>query len=515
MTDGASRRAATVVLATALLPVLASLWTTDDPGHALTVAAAVACLVVGTLAMALAGSAWAVRGACLIATGLLVAVVAAGSVSGASLAMRDLAIGAAPCALATAAAAVLEGRWPRVAALAGGVLAGPARSLVHDPFTDPRCAGCAHGVLAVWPDPALATGLKTLGAVIVAAALVVALVTRREPPEIVVLAGCVATFAAWPGAGDAALVVGALTASTCVGRHALPAARRSRRVNRLARALGDGATLAQMLREDLGDSRLRVVFPTPGVGLIDTAGRRADAIEGLTSTELTEGGSVVAVVQHSPGVALPDLADALDGAARMRVVNEQLTAQLAARVVELDRSRGLVVQLATADRRNAERDVHDGVQQQLLALGLELRLAADRHPGAASSLEAATAEVGRALDEVREISHGVYPPLLSSRGLGPAVEGLVRRHGGGTEIRALPSGRLDDSVERAAYAVLAEAVDRDAQSVAATVEDDELRLRAEGARPGLDGILPDLVAALGGRTELSGPVMTAVIPCGP
>lgn len=502
------------MLATALLPLVASLWTTDAPRHALTVAVEVVCIGVGTLALAMAGSPWAVRGACLVATGLLVAVVAAGSASGAALAVRDLAFGAAPLALVMACAAVVEDRWPRVAVLAGGVLAGPARALVHDPFTDPRCRGCAHGVLALWPDPALATGLRTLGAIVVTAALVAALAWRHRAPEVAVLAGCVITALLWPGAGDAALVIGAATAAGSVARHALPAARRSRRVNRLARALGDGATLAAMLREGLGDDRLRVAFPTTGTGLIDAAGRPMHPVEGLINTELTLRGTVVAVVQHSPEVALPDLADALDDAARMRLVNEQLTAELAARVVELDRSRALVVQLATADRRDAERDVHDGVQQQLLALGLELRLAADRHQGAAPALDAATAEVGRALDEVRDISHGVYPPLLSSRGLGPAVEGLVRRHGGGTEIRVLPSGRLDDSVERAAYAVLAEAVDRDARSVAATVGDDQLRIRAEGARPGLDGILPDLVAALGGRTELSGPVMTAVIPCG-
>jgi signal transduction histidine kinase len=475
----------------------------------------VACVAVGTLALTLAGSAWVARGTCLVCTGLLLAVVAAGSARGASLGLRDFAIAAAPLALATAAAAVVEARAPRTMVLVGGVLAGPARALVHDPFTDPRCRGCAHGVLALWPDPTLATVLSLTGAAVALAGLGAAFVTRRRPPELVVVAACVVAAAVWPGSADAALLLGTLAAAGCVARHALPAARRWRRLGRLARALGDGATLARMLQEDLGDGRLRVAFPTTEGGLVDGSGHATAPVTGLATTELTVGGRVVAVVQHSPTVALPDLAEALDEAARMRLVNEQLTAELAARVVELDRSRALVVQHATSDRRQAERDVHDGVQQQLLALGLELRLAADRHPNAAPALEAATVEVGRALDEVREISHGVYPPLLSSRGLRPAVEGLVRRHGGGTEVRALPAGRLDDSVERAAFAVLAEAVDRGARSVAAAVQGGELRLRAEGVRTGLDGVLPDLVAALGGRADLSAPVLTAVIPCGP
>jgi signal transduction histidine kinase len=502
------------VLVAGLVPLVSSLWATDAPSRALTVVAAVVCVTVGSFALTLAGSTWAARGAFLVLTGVLAAVVAAGSTRGASLALRDLAIAAIPFALATSAAAVVDDRRVRIVVLVGGLPAGPARALVHDPFTDPHCRGCAHGVIAVWPDPALATMLSLSGAVVAVAGLVAALLLRRGPMEVVILAGCVGAAVASSGSADVVLV-GALTAAVCVARHALPAARRWQRMRRLARALGDGATLAEMLREDLRDSRLRVSFPTTGGGLVDGAGRGTTRPADLPSTELTVGGSVVAVVHHSPAVTLTDLADALDGAARMRIVNEQLTAELAAQVVELGRSRSLVVQLATADRREAERDVHDGVQQQLLALGLELRLATDRYPGATLDLQVATAEVGRALDEVREISHGVYPPLLSSRGLGPAVEGLVRRHGGDTEVRALPAGRLDDSVERAAFAVLFEAVDRRARSVAAEVQDGELRLRAEGARPGIAGILPDLIAALGGRADLSGPVMTAVIPCGP
>jgi signal transduction histidine kinase len=193
--------------------------------------------------------------------------------------------------------------------------------------------------------------------------------------------------------------------------------------------------------------------------------------------------------------------------------NERLTAQLAARVRELTAARTAVVEAGVRERRSLERDLHDGVQQDLLALGLDLRVAAGEDDGNKAAYEQAVAGVHAVLDEVRAISHGVYPPLLATRGLAAAIQSLARREAATWDVGPLPQERLPDAVEQAAFAVIAEALDRGADSVSAEVADGELRVRAAGAGPGVDGILPDLVAAVGGEAHLDEPTITAVIPC--
>ena len=165
--------------------------------------------------------------------------------------------------------------------------------------------------------------------------------------------------------------------------------------------------------------------------------------------------------------------------------------------------------------RGSKRDLHDGVQQQLLALGLDIRLAIASVPESSPerpSLEDALALVHECVEGVRAISTGVSPPLLATRGLGAAVEALVRRHATPVEIDGLPCERLPADVEQAAYAVIAEALARGATSLRATEQDGQLTVRADGAVTGADGVLADMVAALGGRVRL-GSSIEAVIPC--
>ena len=113
---------------------------------------------------------------------------------------------------------------------------------------------------------------------------------------------------------------------------------------------------------------------------------------------------------------------------------------------------------------------------------------------------------------MRDISRGIYPPLLATRGLAAAVAALVRRSARPIEV-AVPGGRWAVSVERAAFAVAAEAVSRGATSITATLDGERLRLTATGCGPGEDGILPDVVAAIGGELTLAVPTIGAVIPC--
>ena len=213
---------------------------------------------------------------------------------------------------------------------------------------------------------------------------------------------------------------------------------------------------------------------------------------------------------------LPDLDAALDPVAALVLQKERLTAQLAARVHELTRARTHVARVGLDQRRALERDLHDGVQQQLLALGLDIRLALGALPADSpdrASLDEALVLVHECVDRVRAISTGVSPPLLTTRGFRAAVSALIRRHDAPVDIDDFPQGRLPPDVERAAYAVVAEALARGASSLRATEVDGELTVVADGTAPGADGVLPDLVAALGGRIRLGDSSIEAVIPC--
>ena len=133
----------------------------------------------------------------------------------------------------------------------------------------------------------------------------------------------------------------------------------------------------------------------------------------------------------APAVQEPEPIDTALVAARLAVENEPLEAALHARLEELCASRARIVEAQAEARRLLERDLHDGVQQRLVALALELRLAqarALRDPSAGrEALAYAQDQLGHAIAELRDIAHGIHPALLSARGLGAAVEALAAR----------------------------------------------------------------------------------------
>jgi signal transduction histidine kinase len=182
------------------------------------------------------------------------------------------------------------------------------------------------------------------------------------------------------------------------------------------------------------------------------------------------------------------------------------------------------VTAADQARRRIERDLHDGTQQRLVSLGLELRLAQSMVPAGQPELET---EIGRVADELtgvvedlREIARGIHPAILSEGGLGPALRTLARRAAVAVELEVAGITRLPEPVEVAAYYVVSEALTNAtkharASVVRGTVEerDDRLHLSvrddgAGGAHPargsGLIG-LRDRAEALGGSLEVSSP----------
>ena len=198
---------------------------------------------------------------------------------------------------------------------------------------------------------------------------------------------------------------------------------------------------------------------------------------------------------------------------------------------ELRDSRARVVEAADAERRRIQRNLHDGSQQRLTSVLLYLgrvRASADTQD---PLLDAAIDELAAGLDEIRELARGLHPSLLSERGLGAALEALVMRLPLSVELEAVPDRRLPESVEAAAFFVVAEAlanVQKHAQArrvlVRTAIHDGQLEVSVSddgigGADPqghGLRG-LADRVEALGGSLtveSVDGTRLWALIPEG-
>lgn len=203
---------------------------------------------------------------------------------------------------------------------------------------------------------------------------------------------------------------------------------------------------------------------------------------------------------------------------------------------ELKASRARIVTAADEARRRFERDLHDGAQQRVVSLGLQLRaLEASIPPeqeGLRDRLSHVVAGLAGLSTGLQEISRGIHPAILSKSGLGPAIKTLARRSAVPVTLELDVGGRLPESVEVAAYYVVAEALTNAAKhaqaseiSVRATVDGDELRLSISddgvggavaGNGSGLIG-LKDRVEALAGRLDISsaagsGTTLVVVIP---
>jgi signal transduction histidine kinase len=437
-------------------------------------------------------------------------IIASGGPSSAA-AMSGAA--AAPMVIALAATSVMRRRAAVVAVIVGGLIAGPVRMLFYDPFLDPECHACGHAGVAGWANPDLADRLFTIGIVSMLAAVGWELLRGRR--AVGGVGACLAMFAADPHAQTAPIVCCVYVAAWWAMR-SMTVWRRRRALRHLLAAQENDGGLTGILRHTMRDSALLVTFPTTdGDEFVDVDGVAVGPLPDQVTTDVFISGELLARVHHDERTTLPDLDSALDPVSGLILQNERSTAQLAGRVHELARARTSIVRVGLHQRTRLERDLHDGVQQQLLALGLDIRLAIASLPSDSPDrdpLEDALALVHECVEGVRAISTGVSPPLLTTRGLAAAVDALVRRQATPIDVSGLPSRRLPPDVERAAYAVVAEAVARGATSLRASEHDGQLNVVAEGAVAGADGVLPDMVEALGGRIRL-GASIAAVIPC--
>jgi PAS domain S-box-containing protein len=265
----------------------------------------------------------------------------------------------------------------------------------------------------------------------------------------------------------------------------------------VARARGDGSPFAFEHRVPLPDGRVRWIS-SRGQVVTDDSGapiRMLGTAQDITERKLQE------------------------------AELQRLNAELRARLEDLAASRARIVAAADVERRRLERNLHDGAQQRLVTLSLSLRLALarlDDDPAAARKLLAGAAEeLSVALDELRELARGLHPAVLTERGLGPAVESLAYRIPVAVEIVEMPSERLAEPIEAAAYYLIAEALTNVAKYAQATtarvhLEDTGDAVVVEVSDDGVGGAdaemgtgirgLADRVEALGGRLELTSPV---------
>jgi signal transduction histidine kinase len=332
---------------------------------------------------------------------------------------------------------------------------------------------------------------------------------------------------------DRALWMGEMAALALVAAGVVWERVRARRArSALARLVVDlGASplpggLEGQLADALGDPSLRLLHNLDGEpGWIDSEGQPAalPSDDDRVATSLVAGGREVSVLVHRRGLLDdPGFAQEIASAARLGIEHERLHASRRAQLERLRLSRARLVATADAQRRQLERDLHDGAQQRLLTLSIAVRLARRQLGGGDPALErelaAAEAELGVALAELRELAHGLFPMVLTNEGLGAALEVLAERTPR-LVTAALPDGRFAAPVESAAYFVASEALRR-APSGDVTVDArrDGGRLvvdvRAEAELAGEPTALEDRVGALDGTLIADVHHLRAELPCG-
>ena len=223
---------------------------------------------------------------------------------------------------------------------------------------------------------------------------------------------------------------------------------------------------------------------------------------------------VAGIVLLPIAASLTQLVAVLHRAVISGLIGTSETRELRRQVETLRESRSAVLDAEASELRRIERDLHDGAQQRLVMLTIDLGLAAERidtdAAGAKELVLEARTEAQQALAEIRSLVRGIAPAILLDRGLVPAIESISARGAVPTSVRSeLPAGeRLQDAIERAAYFVVAEALVNVAKHSGATRC--EVRCRREGGNLVVevwdDGRGGATVGPVGGLAGLAGRV---------
>lgn len=300
------------------------------------------------------------------------------------------------------------------------------------------------------------------------------------------------------------------------------------------------AELQDALARSLRDPSATLAYWLPTFQTyVDHDGRPQEVPDqsGRATTLIDRDGEHVAALLHDPALEDEhDLLEAVTAAAGIAVENGRLHAELRARLEELQESRARVIEAGRQERQRLERNLHDGAQQRLIALSLELSLLEERFapdPEAQRRLDRARHEIALSLEELRDVARGIHPAVLSGHGLEVALESTVARAPLPVRLVIHLDGRLPEPLEVAAYYVVSESlanIGKHAQASAASVEVSQTdgQVVVEVIDNGIGGAdtergsglrgLADRVEALDGRLRVWTPIgggtrVRAEIPC--
>jgi signal transduction histidine kinase len=306
---------------------------------------------------------------------------------------------------------------------------------------------------------------------------------------------------------------------------------------------GHATDLRAALAAALGDPSLELAYWYPAENHYVRSDGRAIELpapdSGRSSTLVERDGQPIAALLHDPALEHnTELVQSVCAAAGLALENERLQAELRARLDELQASRARLVHATDAERRRIERDLHDGTQQRLVSIAMSLGLLESKVPEGAAEAGPIVRETREALalvlQELRELTHGIHPPLLVERGLPAALDDLCGRAALPTRLELALAERLPEEIETAVYFFVGEALTNgakhshgsamtvaassDGRRVTVEVNDDGIGGATPAGGSGLRG-LADRVEALGGQFTVSSPpgrgtTLRAEIPCG-
>ena len=283
------------------------------------------------------------------------------------------------------------------------------------------------------------------------------------------------------------------------------------------------------LADALQDPSLQIVYWLNGKRnrWVDDEGHAVDPPgpdSGRYLSEIRDGDRIVAGIVHDSALCnQQDLVDAVGSYALVALQNRRLTARVESSLREVRQSRSRILASADRERRRLERDLHDGAQQRLVALRIQLELAEEliaRDPERGlAKLHALGEDVGETLDQIRELAHGVYPSLLADRGLAEALRGVSHSLPVASRLHAEEVGRYPAEIESAVYFCCLEAIQNaskhaaDASSIDITLSDNgALRFEVRDDGGGFNGEvvegagltnMRDRLAAVGGDLEIA------------
>ena len=302
---------------------------------------------------------------------------------------------------------------------------------------------------------------------------------------------------------------------------------------------GTSESIESVLRRALADPALGIVYWLPSretwVDCDGAARDRPEHVDGRNLRDVHRDGQLIAAVDHASDVS-EGLVRSVVEAASGEIDNARLRAEVGVQLTDVRASRTRIIAAADAERRRIERNLHDGAQQRLVAVALDLRAArlrADRDWPLNSAVDHAVEDLGRAVKDLRDLANGLHPAILGEEGLVPALEAAADRLPMRVRVQA-PTDRFPPDVEATAYYVACEAMTNAAKHARASavdvrvsncdgslcleVVDDGVGGADITAGSGLRGLL-DRIDAVGGHLDLESPpsggtTVRVEIPCG-